>query len=189
MKSPTDLTVHLQPGTKAVLSAVAEGHFESLRAHRLQLVAERLLLVGGFDELISLDDLAFSPFPYQIKAAQAALRRFRGRGMLCDEVGLGKTIEAGLVIKEYLLRQMINRVLIITPPGLVQQWREELAQKFGLDDFVTTTDYVFRAAGESAWERFPPLAASLAAARCSVTRAIITCLNLDLTVFDAAHHL
>ncbi|MBK6328934.1 MAG: hypothetical protein IPF56_23825 [Chloroflexi bacterium] len=48
--------------------------------------------------------------------------------MLCDEVGLGKTIEAGLVIKEYLMRQMAERILILTPPGLVQQWREELAQ-------------------------------------------------------------
>lgn len=114
-----------------------------------------MLLIGGFDELICLDNLQFEPFPYQIKAAQAALRRFRGRGMLCDEVGLGKTIEAGLVIKEYLMRQMAERILILTPPGLVQQWREELAQKFGLRDFVTNTDEAFRAAGDDAWAKFP----------------------------------
>ena len=183
------MTVHLQPGTTTILSAVAEGHFDSLRAHRLQLAAARLLLVGGFDELVCLDALGFSPFPYQIKAAQTALRRFRGRGMLCDEVGLGKTIEAGLVIKEYLMRQMIERVLIITPPGLVQQWREELAQKFGLDGFVTNTDDVFRAAGDSAWAHFPHIVASLAAARRSGTREIITSLNHDLIVVDEAHHL
>ena len=88
--------------------------------------------MAGFDALICLDTLYFTPFDYQIKAAQTALRRFRGRGLLCDEVGLGKTIEAGLVLDEYLLRQMASRVLIITPPALVEQWREELASKFGL---------------------------------------------------------
>ncbi len=118
-------------------------------------MAERMLLIGGFDELICLENLAFAPFPYQIKAAQTALRRFRGRGMLCDEVGLGKTIEAGLVIKEYLMRGMAERVLILTPPGLVQQWREELRQKFGLRDFVTNADENFRLAGDGAWSRFP----------------------------------
>lgn len=135
-----------------------------------------MLLIGGFDELICLDNLQFEPFPYQVKAAQAALRRFRGRGMLCDEVGLGKTIEAGLVIKEYLMRQMAERILILTPPGLVQQWREELAQKFGLRDFVTNTDEAFRAAGDDAWAKFPRVIASIAAARHTGNRAIITSL-------------
>jgi SNF2 family DNA or RNA helicase len=153
------------------------------------LAAERLLLVGGFDELICLESLNFDPFPYQVKAARAALRRFRGRGLLCDEVGLGKTIEAGLVVKEYRLRQMAERVLIVTPPGLVQQWREELAEKFNLRDFVTNTDDAFRAAGDEAWSRFPRIIASLAAARLKGTRDIIEKINYDLVIVDEAHHL
>ncbi|MCP5099819.1 MAG: DEAD/DEAH box helicase, partial [Chloroflexi bacterium] len=156
---------------------------------RLQLTAEHLLLVTGFDELICLNALNFDPFPYQIKATQAALRRFRGRGMLCDEVGLGKTIEAGLVIKEYLMRQMVERILIIVPPGLVQQWRDELAQKFDLHSFVTNSDDAFRAAGKEAWAKFPHVIASLAAARRPGTRNIITELNYDLIIVDEAHHL
>jgi SNF2 family DNA or RNA helicase len=168
---------------------VANGQFAPRETYQLRLTAERLLLVTGFDELIGLGALNFEPFPYQIKAAQVALRRFHGRGLLCDEVGLGKTIEAGLVIKEYLLRQMIERVLIITPPGLVEQWREELEQKFGLRDFVTNTDEAFRAAGDDAWARFPRVIASLAAARLPGTRDIITGLSYDLIVVDEAHHL
>ncbi len=113
----TSPTVILQPGADAVLTAVANQQFHNLQEYNLQIIAERLLLVTGFDELICLDNLHFEPFAYQLKAAQTALRRFRGRGLLCDEVGLGKTIEAGLVIKEYLMRQMIKRVLIITPPA------------------------------------------------------------------------
>ena len=99
------------------------------------------------------------------KGAQTALRRFRGRGLLCDEVGLGKTIEAGLALKEYLMRQMAERVLILTPPALVEQWREELAGKFRLGDFVTSFDPVFREQGARAWETFPRVIASLATAR------------------------
>lgn len=182
-------TVHLQSGADEVVTAVANGQFDSARAYRLQLIAERLQLVGGFEELVCLDDLNFEPFPYQINAARAAMRRFRGRGMLCDEVGLGKTIEAGLVLKEYLTRQMVDRILILTPPGLVQQWREELTQKFDLHDFVTNTDDQFRAAGDDAWATFPRVIASLAAARLPGTRDIITDLTYDLVIVDEAHHL
>jgi superfamily II DNA or RNA helicase len=182
-------TVYLEAGAESAVAAVAKGQFESVRAYRLQLMAERLLLIGGFDELICLDSLNFEPFPYQVKATQATLSRFRGRGMLCDEVGLGKTIEAGLVLKEYLMRHMIERVLIITPPGLVEQWREELGQKFGLRNFVTNADEAFREAGDDAWATFPYVIASLAAARLPRNRDIITKLNYDLVVVDEAHHL
>ncbi|MGB5058777.1 MAG: SNF2-related protein [Candidatus Promineifilaceae bacterium] len=189
MTISTTPSISLQPGAEAVLTAVAHRQFATPQAYRLQLAAAHMLLIGGFDELICLDNLQFEPFPYQIKAAQAALRRFRGRGMLCDEVGLGKTIEAGLVIKEYLMRQMAERILILTPPGLVQQWREELAQKFGLRDFVTNTDEAFRAAGDDAWAKFPRVIASIAAARHTGNRDIITSLTYDLVIVDEAHHL
>jgi SNF2 family DNA or RNA helicase len=189
MSSLPSLTVQVQPGAEAVLSAVAKGKLSTPDAYRLRLQAEHLLLVTGFDELVCLDNLHFAPFPYQIKAAQTALRRFRGRGLLCDEVGLGKTIEAGLVIKEYIMRQMVNRVLIIAPPGLVEQWREELGQKFGLHNFVTNADEEFRDLGVEAWTRFPRLIASLAAARLPANRDIITKLMYDLIVVDEAHHL
>jgi SNF2 family DNA or RNA helicase len=108
---------------------------------------------------------------------------------LCDEVGLGKTIEAGLVLKEYLVRNIVQRALIITPAALVEQWREELATKFGLPDFITTTDPQFRAAGPHAWEQFPRLIASLATARRVEHRPRIVQIPYDLVIVDEAHHL
>jgi SNF2 family DNA or RNA helicase len=187
----TDLIYDLRLGSGAerVLEAAAAGRFTGRLSYRLQLQAERLALVAGFDELVCLDTLHFAPFGYQVKAAQAALRRFRGRGLLCDEVGLGKTIEAGLVLKEYLLRQMVNRVLIITPPALVEQWREELASKFGLTDFIVNYDPEFRELGPQAWTAFPRVVASLATARRSEHRRVITDIVYDLVVVDEAHHL
>jgi len=172
-----------------VLEVAAAGRFAGRLPYRLQLQAERLALVVGFDELVCLDALNFVPFDYQIRAAQTALRRFRGRGLLCDEVGLGKTIEAGLVLKEYLLRQMVNRVLIITPPALVEQWREELASKFGLSDFVANYDPEFRELGPQAWAAFPRVIASLATARRPEHRRAITNIVYDLVIVDEAHHL
>jgi len=188
LSEPT-YNVRLLPGADAVLGAVASGALTGLGPYRLQLQAERLLLVAGFDELICLDTLDFAPFDYQVKTAQTALRRFRGRGLLCDEVGLGKTIEAGLVLKEYLLRGLVSRVLILTPPALVEQWREELATKFRLDDFVTSSDPEFRALGPQAWATFPHVIASLATARRAEHRREITQIVYDLIVVDEAHHL
>ena len=188
-KSLPELVVSLEPEAESVLGAVTDGRFASTTAYRLRLEAEQLRLVTGFDELICLDSLNFKPFPYQIRVARTALRRFRGRGLLCDEVGLGKTLEAGLVLKEYLLRQMVERVLILTPPGLVEQWREELEQKLRLTDFVTNSDPRFRAAGTEAWALFPRVIASLAVARRAANREALAAIAYDLVVIDEAHHL
>jgi SNF2 family DNA or RNA helicase len=188
--NPTsDLEIRLLPVPETLWQSLTQGQFASRELYRLRLQAEHALLVGGFDELVCLDLLKFTPFEYQVRAAQIALRRFRGRGMLCDEVGLGKTIEAGLVLKEYFVRNIVQRVLVVTPAALVEQWREELAEKFGLPDFVTSADPEFRAAGPQAWERFPRLIVSLATARRAEHRARIARISYDLVIVDEAHHL
>ena len=79
---------------------------------------------------------------YQIETVKKVLRYFHGRVLLCDEVGLGKTIEAGMLIKEYVLRGMVKNILILTPASLVSQWRDEMDAKFGLR-FITTDDIEF----------------------------------------------
>ncbi len=185
----SDLDLRLSDRAAWVLEAAAANRFASPERYQLQLEAEHLALIAGFDELICLEAIRFQPFDYQIRAAQTALRRFRGRGLLCDEVGLGKTIEAGLVLKEYLNRRMVNRVLIITPPALVEQWREELAAKFNLPDFVSSADTEFRQHGTEAWVQFPRVVASLATARRAEHRARIETVAYDLIIVDEAHHL
>ena len=174
---------------ESIFKTISAGKFASREMYRLRLWAEYAQLVSGFDELICLDQLSFTPFDYQTRAAQIMLRRFRGRGMFCDEVGLGKTIEAGLVIKEYLARNIVQRLMVVTPASLVEQWREELAVKFGLTGFVTTADGEFRLAGSEAWEKFPLLIASLATARRAEHRARLSQIPFDMIVLDEAHHL
>jgi SNF2 family DNA or RNA helicase len=178
----------LLPANQAVLQDLVRGVFADERAFLLRLQAEHLSLIQGFEEPLALEAIAVIPFPYQLKAAQTVLRRFRGRGLLCDEVGLGKTIEAGLILKEYMLRGLARKVLIITPPGLVRQWQEEMESKF-LIDFVTHDDERFQEAGEEAWRQFDLVIASLTTARRPEHREVITKIHYDLVIIDEVHHL
>jgi len=141
----------------------------------------------GFDTLLSRSALRFEPFDYQLGAAQAVLRRMRGRAILADEVGLGKTIEAGLVLSELRMRGMADRSLVLAPAGLVDQWREELERKFALPTSVA------RAGGADPGapgvvDR-PVLVASIAAARREPLRSRLLEHPWDLVVVDEAHRL
>ncbi|MDN5934078.1 MAG: SNF2-related protein, partial [Pseudonocardia sp.] len=113
----------------------------------------------GFDTVLSEPRLRFTPFDYQLATMQTVLRRMRGRAILADEVGLGKTIEAGLVLSELRMRGLADRALVITPAGLVGQWGEELERKFALPTAVAA-----RGTWDTGTDR-PVVLASLAAAR------------------------
>ncbi len=103
---------------------------DSPALYQLRLQAEQLRLTTGFDRLICLDDISVDHYRHQLDAALRALRDMRGRALLADEVGLGKTIEAGIVMKELIERGLVKSVLILTPASLTWQWREEMDAKF-----------------------------------------------------------
>lgn len=103
---------------------------------RLRRAAEALALLPAFDRLITLDMNRIEELPHQIRVAQQALQPpMSGRVILADEVGLGKTIEAGIILKELAVRGLAPRILILTPASLVTQWVDELSEKF-FEDFV-----------------------------------------------------
>jgi SNF2 family DNA or RNA helicase len=81
------------------------------------------------------------PLPHQIYALKRAISSDNIRYILADEVGLGKTIEAGLILKELKIRGLIKRILIITPKGLVMQWKEELREKFNEEFNIILPQY------------------------------------------------
>jgi len=148
----------------------------------------QLSLLKGFDSLLCLDQLGdVDHYWYQLETVRKVLRQFRGRVLLADEVGLGKTIEAGMVLKEYLLRGMAERVLILTPASLVGQWREEMETKFGID-FITTHDPLLQKDPADFWSR-PRIIASIATARRDVHFQYVVERQADLVIVDEAHHL
>ena len=79
---------------------------------------------------------------YQLEPLRKALRMPRVNLFIADDVGLGKTIEAGLILREMLLRQKIKRVVISAPPSVVQQWKEEMESRFGLTFTIYDRAYV-----------------------------------------------
>ncbi len=81
---------------------------------------------------IWVDGGPFEPFPHQARIGRLAVDTFPRSYLFCDEVGLGKTIEAGLVLRSLILKGELRRVLIVAPRGLVRQWMEELREKFAL---------------------------------------------------------
>ena len=170
------------PGDAAVLAAVQDGVHEEARLWRLNLDANRLALLSGFDELVCLPLVrGIQKYDYQIATALKVLRTLRGRALLADEVGLGKTIEAGLILKEYVLRGLVRKALVLVPASLTVQWQEELREKFGLHFEIM--DEV------EDWERHEFVIASLDTAKRPVNQEAIERLYYDLVIVDEAHKL
>jgi len=150
--------------------------------------ALQLSLSPGFDTLLSLSAVRnVQALEYQQQTVRHVLRNLRGRALLCDEVGLGKTVEAGLIMMEYLLRGLVRRVLILTPPTLVEQWREEMHTKFNLN-FITYDSASFKSE-PNPWSAFPHIIASLDTAKRENHRRQVLDTEYDLVIVDEAHHL
>jgi SNF2 family DNA or RNA helicase len=107
--------------------------FSEFQKFQLNLNAIQIKHAGKIDKLISLDEIRTKLIPYnfQMHLALQVINEMNGNAILADEVGLGKTIEAGLIMKELLLRDEINSILIATPKSLLSQWKSEMTEKFG----------------------------------------------------------
>ena len=81
---------------------------------------------------------------YQLEPLRKALLLPRVNLFIADDVGLGKTIEAGLIVRELLIRQKVRRIVVAAPPSVVLQWQQELETRFGLTFVVFDRDYVLR---------------------------------------------
>jgi SNF2 family DNA or RNA helicase len=156
---------------------------------RLAVLAARVRDAESFDNLLALERAAgLLRLSHQEETARKVLSVLLGRALLADEVGLGKTIEAGLVLSEYLLRERVRRALILTPPSLVRQWRAELAAKFAIDS-RTTEDADARRHPERLWSGAGVVIASLAMARSPQHRDAVAAEPWDLVIIDEAHAL
>jgi hypothetical protein len=154
----------------------------------LRLRYAELRLQKGFDELLSLGAINnVEHFGYQLDTVRRVLRDFRGRVLLADEVGLGKTIEACLTLKEYWMRGLARKALILTPASLVGQWVDELTERFALTPVAADAQLVRR--DEEFWTREPLVVASLPLARQAGHRDRLSRLEYDLVIVDEAHAL
>ncbi|MFW6055442.1 MAG: SNF2-related protein, partial [Thermodesulfobacteriota bacterium] len=154
----------------------------------LALWGYRLSFRSSYDQLLCLPHVhGIRSFWYQEETARKAMKNYRGRALLADEVGLGKTIEACLILKEYIMRGLVRNALILVPSALVAQWQEELRQKFFLS-FVSSNDPVFKSDPRAFWAE-PFLLLSLQTARTTQHFEQVTSRPYDLVIVDEAHHL
>ena len=175
------------PPNFGVMNAMLQSR-GTLKECQLRVEYAHLDVQRGFDDLLCVNAIkGVDRYWYQLETAKKVLKYFHGRVLLCDEVGLGKTIEAGMLMKEYLLRGMVKNILILTPAPLVSQWQEEMAQKFDIV-FATTEDPLFSADPDRFW-RGSFIIASIHTAKSSKNFARVAGNFYDLVVVDEAHHL
>lgn len=183
-----DIPLHVQMDVDHFRKGLQMPEVASADMYALVLQAHHIRFKETFESLICLSSLQnIQSFWYQEETARKIIKMFHGRALLADEVGMGKTIEACMVLKEYLQRGMVKKVLILVPTPLVSQWQEELLYKFGLD-FKSTDDSNFRAAGPDFW-RQPLILASINIAKSKKNFQFVVSNEYDLVIIDEAHHL
>ncbi len=162
-------------------------------AGQLLLEAARLSLRSGAGPFRCLGRLSVSPRPYQLVPLLMALRLETVRVLIADDVGIGKTIEAGLIAREMLDRGEVKRLAVLCPPQLCEQWQQELKQKFNLDAVVIRSGTVAKLerglpSGDShIFSYYPHIIVSLDYAKSDRCRASFLTHCPDLVIVDEAH--
>jgi SNF2 family DNA or RNA helicase len=159
-------------------SADVENHLLTVQANRLQAGQPDTELRS----LSHLDEEDVKLLEHQVNAAHRALFEMDGKALLADEVGLGKTIEVGMILKEMHYRGTDDAVLILTPAQLAQQWQAEMLEKFGLE-FVCNYDEAFEG-----FDAHDHIIASIDTAKSDRHRATVLARDWDVLVLDEAHY-
>lgn len=154
----------------------------------LGLETMRYRFASMYDPLLAMNTSKVDPLPHQIEAVYGyVLRLPKIRFLIADDPGAGKTIMAGLIIKELKLRNLVKRILIVVPGHLKDQWRRELADRFE-ERFVPIDraflDSFYR---ESIWKRENQLITSIDFAKQEDVLPSISAVHFDLIIVDEAH--
>lgn len=159
-----------------------DGPWGSWELYKLAVEVEKHTLVPEFEGLqapVHLPQL--TPLPHQLEVAKQVVENMHGKAILADEVGLGKTIEAGLILKEYMIRGLVKKALILVPASLVLQWEMELNTKFFIPAVAQKKSYM--------WEQCDVVISSIDTAKRNPHRDIIYKQNYDIVIIDEAHKL
>ncbi|MRX72598.1 DEAD/DEAH box helicase [Bacillus lacus] len=159
-----------------------DGPWANWDLYKLSCSVQKQLAIPEFHGLQAPKHLTnFTPLPHQLEVARTVVEKMNGKAILADEVGLGKTIEAGLILKEYMIRGLAKKVLILVPASLVSQWAKELHEKFHIPAIEQKKSYV--------WEQYDIVVSSIDTAKRSPHREIVQNLQYDLVIIDEAHKL
>ncbi|SFA96471.1 MULTISPECIES: DEAD/DEAH box helicase [unclassified Bacillus (in: firmicutes)] len=159
-----------------------DGPWGNWELYKLAIEVEKHLVIPEFEGLLAPKHLPqLTPLPHQLEVAKQVVENMNGKAILADEVGLGKTIEAGLILKEYMIRGLVKKVLILVPASLVTQWAIELNTKFYIPAVTQRKSYV--------WDQCDVVVSSIDTAKRSPHREIVNKQDYDLIIIDEAHKL
>ncbi|MCO8256748.1 SNF2-related protein [Haladaptatus sp. AB618] len=176
-------------------SLLAKREFDTPERFNLRAQAAELDLAHRQDRFVALESSRIDIAPHQVKAAYDILTSYDHRYLVGDEVGLGKTIEAAIVIEELAARGQADRVLIVAPAPLTTQWQEELREKFDSNYVVYDRDYVDAKRNAhptmNVWTHDDHIITSIDFAKQEDMLAALDNLEeeWDIAIIDEAHHL
>lgn len=154
----------------------------------LSLEAKRYRFASLYDPLLAMSASKVDPLPHQIEAVYGhVLRMPRIRFLLAHDPGAGKTIMAGLIIKELKMRKVVKRVLIVVPGHLKDQWSRELKDRFSETFTVISRDYMNARYAENAWMKENQIITSMDFAKQEEILPSLANTEFDMVVVDEAH--
>jgi len=182
----------LEAATLDPLDRLRERSLGHPHAYHLRLRALLLEHAYRYDAYSGLANARIEPKPHQVFVAARVLDKVRPRMLLADEVGLGKTIETALILKELLARRIIQRILVVCPASLLTQWEHELRSKFN-EEFTLVDSLTLRYLQKQGHAN-PFLAVDKAICSVHLARGRgkaeqIVEAGWDVVVVDEAHHL
>lgn len=185
--------LELEPITPAQFPVPQADLIQDHTAAQLLMDAARLSLRSGAGPFRSLGRLSVRPRPYQLVPLLMALRLENIRLLIADDVGIGKTIEAGLIARELLDRREVKRLGVLCPPHLCDQWQRELREKFHIDAVVIRSGTVSKlerglpGGDHHVFGYYPHIIVSLDYAKSDRRRASFLAHCPDLVIVDEAH--
>lgn len=174
---------------KAERSSVAPMDFSGdPEAFFLAVEAHRIRLAYQFDPLFAVNVSQVDPLPHQIEAVYGYLLRSpRIRFLLADDPGAGKTIMAGLLLKELKYRGLVQRTLIVVPGHLRDQWRREMKERFAEEFVVADRGVVEATWGRNFWQEESQVITSMDFAKQADIMEMLADVHWDLVIVDEAH--
>jgi superfamily II DNA or RNA helicase len=175
------------PRPRAVPEAIGNHRSAALLATAL-----RLGFTAGAGPLRSLAGVTVTPRQYQLVPLLLAMRQQTVRLLIGDDVGIGKTVEAGLIAKELLVQGDARGLAVLCPPALAEQWRSELAEKLAVEAELVLSSTAPRlqrrtVGGESIFDRFPFTVVSTDFVKTEARRELFARTCPDLVIVDEAH--
>lgn len=182
-----------QPDMTGLMELIAETRTDfrgDPELFALGVEARRIQLGYTFDPFFAVSASRIDPLPHQLEAVYGVLlKRPRIRFLLADDPGAGKTVMSGLLLKELRYRKLLDRVLIVTPANLTDQWRREMQDKFGETFHVINRDVAGLSYGENPWEQENLVVTSIDFAKRDEHLENLRRVHWDLVIVDESHRL